>query len=166
LKAKYTSTKATILKAAMTFFAYLGVLWWAEKTTVMRPLIGLGPVPATEIVSMGMVAPAPVAFPTVNRSEQLIRQRAIYRVTPVAHSGNGVQVSGDAVVKIVISPSGEVLDATLIKGPSSLKQMAEGAALRWEFEPMTEGDEPVRVESTLTFHFACFRLSSRNFAYH
>jgi hypothetical protein len=95
--------------------------------------------------------------PIVSRSEQYIRERAIYKVMPVAHADGGKPVRGDAVVKIVILPSGEVERVPLIKGPESIKAIAEGAALRWKFEPMTEGSNPVRVESTLTFHFESLR---------
>src|ERR1041384_45781 len=40
LKAKYSSTKATILKAAMTFLAYIGVLWWIEGPPAVKPVMG------------------------------------------------------------------------------------------------------------------------------
>src|SRR5262249_21981346 len=40
LKAKYNSTKATILKAALSFLAYIGLLWWVEGPPVMKPVMG------------------------------------------------------------------------------------------------------------------------------
>jgi hypothetical protein len=98
------------------------------------------------------------ALRTFKRSESYIRDRAIYKVTPVAHNDGGKPVIGDAIVRIVILPSGEVERATLIKGPESVKDIVEGAALTWKFEPMTEGGKPVRVESMLTFRFG----NSRN----
>jgi len=37
LKAKYHTKKATIVKAAMSFLAYLGVLWWVEGKPLLSP---------------------------------------------------------------------------------------------------------------------------------
>jgi len=147
LKAKYNSTKATILKALMIFLAYLGILWWIEKIPVAKPVV---------MGSFETPDPFP-GFPTIVKSEQFTRDRAIYQVTPAALADGRKPVKGDAVVKIVILPSGAVERATLIKGPESLKDIAEGAARRWMFEPMSEGGKPVRVESTLTFHFGSLR---------
>ena len=143
LKAKYTSTKATILKAAMTFLSYLGVLWLVEGIHVPKP-----------VVMGAFVMPDPYpGVPTITKSESFIRGKAIYRDTPVAYADAGKPVKGEVVVKIVILPSGEVEMATLIKGPESIRSTVEAAARHWRFEPMTEGGVPVRVESTLTFHF-------------
>jgi hypothetical protein len=154
LKAKYHTTKATIVKAAMTFLAYLGVLWWVEAPPIVTSMQGAVTLPHDGPVVMGDIGALPPYLTTrlVRRSEPYIRERAIYKVTPV---GEGNQpVKGDVVVAIIILPSGEVERATLIKGPESIKEIAEGAALRWKFAAMTDGGELVRVESTLTFHFS------------
>lgn len=155
IKARYNSTKATILKAALSFMAYLGVLWWVEGKPADRPVMGTM-VPTGEVITtMGEVW-APVDSPSaprlVKRSESTIREQAIYRVMPVANTSGVKLLKGDVVVQIIISPNGEVEKATLIKGPESVRDTAEGAALRWKFEPMTAGGNPVRVESSLTFH--------------
>jgi hypothetical protein len=97
---------------------------------------------------------------TVTKSEAFIREKATYKVVPVAHSNGGPQFKGEAVVKISISPSGKVDRATLVKGPQSIKQIAEDAALGWVFAPMTEDGLPVRVDSTLTFRFGGERIAS------
>jgi hypothetical protein len=101
-----------------------------------------------------------VAFPegwpvplVVERGEKFIRERAILKVDPVVHSKVKKPVKGDAVVKVVIAQDGEVLFATFLKGKSTLKEIAEGAARRWKFEPMLVDNKPARIESTLTFHF-------------
>ena len=148
LKAKYNSTKAIILRAALMFLAYLGALFLIERLPVAKPVI---------VGAMDRPVPFP-GFPTITKSESFIRDRAIYRVTPVAHTDSNKPVEGVAVVKVVISLSGVVEMATLIQGPESVKGIAEEAARRWEFEPMNDGGKPVRIESTLTFHFG--RLGS------
>ncbi len=129
LKAKYHSTKATILRAVMTFLAYLGVLWLIESIHVPKP-----------VVMGALIMPDPYpGVPAVTKGEPFIRDKAIYRETPVAHADGGKPVKGEAVVKIVILPSGEVEEATLIKGPERLRDTVEAAARHWKFEPMTEG---------------------------
>jgi len=148
----YSSTKAIILKAALAFLAYLGVLFWIERIPVAKP-----------VVMGAFVIPDPFpGVPTITKSEQFIRDKAIYRVTPVAHADGSNPINGDAIVKIIISPSGAVEMATLIKGPESIKGIAEEAARRWEFEPMNDGGKPVRIESTLTFHFGRLRPEGVN----
>jgi hypothetical protein len=159
LKAKYHTTKATIVKAALSFLAYLGVLWWVEGKPLVRPTV-MGKVVAPDVPSKDVVSVTgmfvrdwPAAYRLVARSEAFVRQRAIYKVMPMAYVSAGKATGTDAVVKIVILPSGDVESATLIKGQESIREVAEGAALRWEFRPMTDNGTPVRVESTLTFHF-------------
>lgn len=158
LKAKYNSTKATILKAAISFLAYLGVLWWVEGPPIFRSVQGAVDFPAD--VGKLAILDAYAAPRTITKSESFIREKAIYKVVPIAHLNGGPQFKGDAVVKISISPTGKVDRATLISGPQSIKAIAEGAALKWEFEPMTEGGLPVRVDSTLTFRFGGERPES------
>jgi hypothetical protein len=156
LKEKFGSTKATILKAAMTFLAYLGILWWVKGEPTTPPPVGLGPVPVTMTVMQSddpLMVMGGIAPPLPRRSERYIRARAIYRVTPVAHSSSRMRFSGDTVVQIVISPEGLVETATLIRGPEGIRDIAEGAALKWKFQRVIEGGSPARVESTLTFHF-------------
>src|SRR5689334_9067621 len=131
LRAKYHTTKATIVKAALSFLAYLGVLWWVEGKPLLRPPV-MGAVvapnvPSKDVVTVtGMFAPDwSAAYRLVARSEAFVRQRAVYKVTPVAHVSAGKAGRADAVVKITILPSGEVESATLIKGQESIKQIAE-----------------------------------------
>jgi len=159
LKAKYHTTKATIVKAALSFLAYLGVLWWVEGKPLVRPTV-MGEVISPNIPSKDVVTVMGAVFrpdwlpaPLVRRSEAFVRQRAVYKVMPMAYVSAGKATGTGAVVKIVILPSGDVESATLIKGRQSIKEIAEGAALRWKFQPMTDDGTPVRVESTLTFHF-------------
>jgi hypothetical protein len=164
LKAKYTSTKATILKAAMMFLAYLGVLWWVEGPPIVSSVQGGIDLPNGHGIDQEKLRILEsFSIPRlVTRSEQYIRERAIYKAMPVAHTDGGKPVRGDAVVKIVILASGAVEKSTLIKGPDSIREITEGAALRWKFEPMTEGGKPVRVESMLTFHFGSLRPEGVN----
>ena len=153
IKEKYNSTKATIIKAALAFLAYLGVLWWYKGGIPPQPVMG-------QIVSPYHPAgrePVPITGelaarepPALFKTESFIRSKALFKVTPVFHSAmlmEGGRI--DPVVRVTISQSGEVEEAELIKGHPLLKEMAEEAARRWKFEPMHEIG--IRVESTLTF---------------
>lgn len=155
IKEKYNSTKATILKAVLTFLAYLGVLWWYKGGIPPQPVMGAiaspyYPVGREPVPIVGKLeAPEP---PALFKNESFIRGKALFKVTPVFHSAmfNGVG-RASAVVSVMISENGEVEEAELIKGHPLLKEMAEEAARRWKFEPMNENGRPVRVESTITF---------------
>jgi len=145
IKAKYNTTKATLLKAVLALLAYLGVLSLINKT----PLVG-SIVPYQRIEVMGAYALSPSREP-IAANEELIRQKAIYRWIPVARVNN--RLKGDAVVEVIISEDGNVESARMIHGKSELKALAERTALRWEFEPLLVRGEARRVKSTLTLHF-------------
>ena len=160
LKAKYNTTKATIIKAVIAFLAYLGALGWFQSKPISSPIMGTmvafdssdvdAPVDPTGYVVGALPVPAP---PLVKHSEKFIRAQAIYKVSPVAESSASRANAVDAVVRILISASGQVESASLVSGPEGIRDIAEAAARQWVFKPMTQNGRPVRVESTLTFHF-------------
>jgi TonB family protein len=84
------------------------------------------------------------------KSESFIRQNAIFKVIPVA---SFYKEKGDVVVKVSISQEGEVDEAVCIKGPKTLRPIAEEAARRWKFKPILDKGISSRVESSLTFNF-------------
>jgi len=47
----------------------------------------------------------------------------------------------------------QIDEAGAMDGNPLLKDLAEGAARQWRFEPFFVNGEPVRVESRLTFRF-------------
>ena len=141
-KEKLTSTRTTIISAILAFLAYLGLLWWFNKMAIApRP-------------TMGIVARDPIVeVPLIEKSEQFIREKALFRVTPMFNTISANQTKGEAVVRVLILPSGDVANATFIEGSPALKQAAEDAARRWKFQPMSADGRPARVESRLTFKF-------------
>lgn len=157
IKEKYHSTKATIIKVVLTFLAYLGVLWW-YKGEAPTPLVTMGliaePYPSFVGEPVALQGDLLLRYPLIKKSESFIRSKALFKVTPVFHSDMFKNVSkAKAVVRVIVSESGEVEDAGLISGNKLLKEMAEDAAYGWKFEPMTDESRPVRVTSTLTFRF-------------
>lgn len=142
IKDKFTSTRIHILAAILSFLAYFAILNWFNRRHVER-------IPVTGVMVM---PPSTVIPPLVEKNEKFIRDRAIFKVVPVFHSASATRAKSEAVVRVMISPRGEVLNATLIEGDSTLKEIAEEAAERWKFEPMIVDGKPVRVESRLTFN--------------
>lgn len=88
---------------------------------------------------------------SVQRTESFIRDKAVNKVIPIYHGAG--QIKGDATVKIIIFPHGDVYTATFINGNPLVKEQVEVAASQWKFEPMLSNGQPVMVESVLTFHF-------------
>ena len=64
-----------------------------------------------------------------------------------------MRVSGKVEVRVVISETGRVIEATAISGHVALHNAAVNAALRWVYKGATRDGVPVRTESVLTFTF-------------
>ena len=72
-------------------------------------------------------------------------------VYPPAAKSMGI--AGKVEVRVVISESGKVVDATALSGPALLRSAAVAAARQWVYKPATLNGLPVRTESTLTITF-------------
>lgn len=64
------------------------------------------------------------------------------------------RVSGAVQVQIIISETGEVIEATAISGHPLLRDAAIQAARQWAFKPTELSGAPVKVQGVLTFNFA------------
>ena len=69
---------------------------------------------------------------------------------PIAKAANA---SGPVKVQLLISETGEVLDAHAVSGHPLLQDAAVQAARGWVFEPTEIGGRAVRVRGILTFNF-------------
>jgi TonB family protein len=141
IKDKFRSARTHIIAAVLAFLAYLGVLTLFNKRLILQPPI------------MGQMVEPHSSFvaPLVEKNEQFIRDKAVFKVVPVFHSAIPKRAKDEVIVRVEISPPGEVISAALIEGDSMLRTVAEEAARRWKFEPMLVDGKPVRVESRLTF---------------
>jgi TonB family protein len=87
-------------------------------------------------------------------SGALVDASIITRVKPVyPAAARNMKVSGKVEVRVVISESGRVVEATAISGPMTLRPAAVAAARQWVYKPATRDGIPVRTESVLTFTF-------------
>ena|SRR5215813_3018253 len=85
----------------------------------------------------------------------MIEGTVITRVKPVYPlSARTMNAYGKVDVRVVISESGRVIDATAISGHPALRNAAIDAARQWVYKPATLDGVPVKMESVLTFTFA------------
>jgi TonB family protein len=101
---------------------------------------------------------APPPPPTSPRSKlsaaETVEAVVIKKVKPIyPTSAKTMRVSGKVEVRVVISETGRVTDATAISGHNTLRKAAVDAALQWVFKPATLNGVPVKTESILPFTF-------------
>jgi TonB family protein len=151
IRDKFRSTRTHIIAAILTLLAYIGILWRFDSPSGVM-MGGVKEVFKPYPVMGDIAAPDPSdAAPLVEKNEQFIRDKAVFKVIPVFYSGSLKRAKDEVIVRVEISPPGEVISAALIEGDSALKEIAEEAARRWKFTPTLVGGRPARVESRLTF---------------
>jgi hypothetical protein len=165
IKERFTRTRTHVVAAILSFLGYLGLLWWTKRVLPAPPIMGqiAMPVPQPPIDTrpiVGEVVPEypelgqMVRVPVVKRSETYIRERAVFKATPIFHSEAAAQsTNAQTVVYITISPDGRVTGAISMHGNPEIRQIAETAAYRWKFRPMKDQGIPATIESRLTFPF-------------
>lgn len=65
----------------------------------------------------------------------------------------GRNPSGDVVLAIAISKTGEVTHAHAVKSDSVLSKRSEDAALKWHYKPFVLNGIPLEFDTMLTFRF-------------
>jgi len=108
------------------------------------------PVPAEDVPPRA--PPPPVSKQS---SGKLVDASVISKGRPPVYpaTAKAAGVAGKVEVRVVISESGRVVDATAISGPMMLRAAAVAAARQWSYNPATLNGLPVRTESVLTFTF-------------
>ena len=121
-------------------------------------LASLGP--GNDSSAPELIAPdeAPPPQPPLRRSRQnsgeFVDASVIKKAKPIYPSGaKAMGVSGKVEVKVVISESGRVIEATAVSGHVALRAAAEAAARQWVYKPATLDGVPMKTESVLTFTF-------------
>src|SRR5262249_47391831 len=69
---------------------------------------------------------------------------------PVARAA---KISGAVQVQILVSETGEVIEANVVSGHPMLRDTAVQAARQWQFKPTELSGKPVKVQGILTFNF-------------
>ena len=162
-KQRVSRIKTAIFAVLISFFANIGLLSLIGKGNLLRSPVVMGDVAEYPIgfISyppvVGKMMPtenvdAPVVGPrTVFRSEDFLRKHAIRRVA-ADFSSNAVDYPGtEAVVRVRISETGNVIDAMYLSGPADLGLIIEETARQWRFKPVKVDGLYVQVEGPLTF---------------
>jgi TonB family protein len=150
IKEKLNRTRTHIIGAALSLLGCFGFVGSYKFAARIQERGGLFPPYQREVIGI-MNSPNP--HPTIQNSESFIREKALFKVSPIYKANRFKRINGEAVVKITINEIGEVATAVFSKGNPLFKEIAEDAARRWKFEPMQSDDLPARVESHLTFRF-------------
>ena len=80
----------------------------------------------------------------------LIRSRTQPRYPPIAEAAH---VSGTVVVRVVVSPAGEVQNTVVLSGPALLHAAASDAVKKWTFSPLTAGTHTSAFTTEITASF-------------
>jgi hypothetical protein len=161
-----------IFAVLISFFANLGLLSLLGKgKPLISPVMGDMAIPyarPVDIKGEPVVGRLPVedrpvtgglAIPirTVYRSEGFLRNNAIKRFEEeFSISGDGSR-ERDAVVRLTISQTGDVVNTRYISGPPRLEAIATESARQWKFKPVMLDGQPVQVEGALTFRVSSYR---------
>jgi TonB family protein len=96
-------------------------------------------------------APPP---PPRRKSGWVVDPRIFTRAKPVSPpAAKAMGIPGKVQVRVVISESGRVIEATAVSGPMTLRAAAAAAARQLVYKPATRDGVPVRAESVLTITF-------------
>lgn len=167
-KQRLSRIKTAIFAVLISFFANIGLLSVIGKekslsTPLVMGMMGeypvgvvyrdapisspiVGKMMPTENMGGAIVEPR-----TVFRSEGFLRKQAIRRVAADFASGDVDYYGTDATVRVIISETGDVIDAAYLSGPPALEVIITETARRWKFKPVKVDGLYVRVEGPLTF---------------
>jgi hypothetical protein len=154
-KQRVSRIKTAIFAVLISFFANIGLLSLIGRGNLLSSPVVMGDV-AEPTLGFSRIDP-PVAGGieieprTVFRSESFLRKQAIRRVA-ADFSSNAVDYPGtEAVVRVRISETGNVIDAMYLSGPADLGLIIEETARQWRFKPVKVDGLYVQVEGPLTF---------------
>ena len=63
------------------------------------------------------------------------------------------RVTGEVTVRVIVGPSGNVIDARVVSGPPLLREAALDAVGRWRYRPYEQEGKPVAMATTAIFDF-------------
>jgi len=90
----------------------------------------------------------------VRVSSGVLQGNAIRKVQPpYPPIAKAAGAEGPVQVQVLISETGEVLEATVISGHPLLREATLEAARQWQFKPTELSSKPVKVQGVLTFNF-------------
>ncbi|MEP7343365.1 MAG: energy transducer TonB [Acidobacteriota bacterium] len=92
---------------------------------------------------------------SINVSGGVLQANAIRKIQPeYPPIAKAARASGEVRVQVLVSETGEVIEAAVISGHPLLRDAALQAAQKWQFKPTELSGKPVKVLGILTFNFA------------
>jgi len=80
--------------------------------------------------------------------------RAVKRVTPeIPPVARQLHLKGEQEVAIVIGATGEVEEASVVRGNAAFSSASLAAVKQWKFNPHTVGGKPSKVRTTIVFNY-------------
>jgi protein TonB len=64
------------------------------------------------------------------------------------------RVQGPVSIQVLLSETGQLLDAVVLEGPPLLREAALAAARQWQFKPHQVNGKAVKAAGILVFNFA------------
>jgi protein TonB len=90
----------------------------------------------------------------VRKAGGVLTDSVISRIEPsYPQEAKDAQISGLAVVEVVVDEQGNVESARALSGHPWLRDAAVAAARQWQFKPTILRGQPVKVVGTITFSF-------------
>jgi protein TonB len=104
-------------------------------------------------LSATAVSQARVVVQRIRVSEGVSYSLSDQKVLPEISDLNGRNLNTEVVLQIVISKTGDVIQARAMKGNPALFNRSEEAALKWHYRPYILNGVPIEVETRLSFRF-------------
>ncbi|MBS1807711.1 MAG: TonB family protein [Acidobacteria bacterium] len=96
--------------------------------------------------------PAPGLIPEISTST--LMSLTLNKVSPPYPSAaKNAKVTGVVEVQILLAESGEILEATVVRGPAQLREAALQAAKKWRFRHYLVNGTPTKARGMLVFNF-------------
>ncbi len=130
----------------------------ARKTPYFYGQMGLNmPAGTQTMFKLETTAPTadkPVEPKKITVSGGVLQGSAIKKVQPpYPPVAKAAKASGPVQVQILVSETGEVIEANAISGHPLLRDAAVEAARQWQFKPTELGGKAVKVNGVVTFNF-------------
>jgi len=90
----------------------------------------------------------------VNVPTSLAMAKATKKVVPeVPSMARQLHLKGEQEVAVTVSPSGDVEDASVLKGNAIFTNTSLNAVKQWKFTPHVIDGKPVKMKTTIVFNY-------------
>lgn len=100
-------------------------------------------------------SPVTAEKPLRIRVSQGVSDRLVEKRVPANYPEEAKRrhLQGDVILKVIISPTGDVSDVSLLRGDPLLASAAKDAVKQWKYKPYLLNGQPVEMEAQVTVPF-------------